>query len=602
MIINESGGGSLSRTARGTIASFNARDNSPLKSLVVDIDPVQAGTGDPSPENVRPISGWTGVKVQRTEKNLLRNKATSKTVSGVTFTVNADGSITINGVAEQTISYSINSNISLPSGTYMLNGFPSGYGSCRLQWEIQIPGEDRIYGSDNGSGTTVSWEGEPSENNVFIIIFTGHQFENVTVYPMIRLSTEADNTYKPYQGDIYDISFPDEAGTVYGGTLDVTNGVLTVDKQGYDMGTLNWVRQAGSINPDVYLFWAQAPIASTVAANQGLGISTMFATVTANLVFAGQAPDNTIGIAGRDVNIRCDSYTDASAFKAAVSGQLAVVPVSPITYQLTPTEVNTLLGVNNIWADTGDCEVVYWTNPEIIHVINSSGLNLKVVGGTTQPTNPAENTVWVNTDVDINGYAFSSAAPTNPVAGMVWFDTGTSSNTAINVDKKNTVMLYPLDCKQYVSGAWVSKTAKVYLNGAWVELWDGTIFDNGNEYTVITGGFSGEGSFQQITTNKNGYLGVLAGYGSTGAVLTNSAIDLTDFSTLTAVVNGDGSNTKRFGITPTRGTSFSANVSISSNEDKTVSIDVSTCNGLYYIGILSNSNNWAYAKYIKLER
>ena len=40
------------------IASFTASD-APLKSLTASIVPVQAGSGDPSPTNVRPISGWT---------------------------------------------------------------------------------------------------------------------------------------------------------------------------------------------------------------------------------------------------------------------------------------------------------------------------------------------------------------------------------------------------------------------------------------------------------------------------------------------------------------------------------------------------------------
>ena len=33
---------------------------------------------------------------------------------------------------------------------------------------------------------------------------------------------------------------------------------------------------------------------------------------------------------------------------------------TPITYQLTPQEVTTLLGQNNIWADAGDVEVTYY--------------------------------------------------------------------------------------------------------------------------------------------------------------------------------------------------------------------------------------------------
>ena len=34
---------------------------------------------------------------------------------------------------------------------------------------------------------------------------------------------------------------------------------------------------------------------------------------------------------------------------------------TPQTYQLTPTEVKTLLGVNNIFADTGDIDLTYRT-------------------------------------------------------------------------------------------------------------------------------------------------------------------------------------------------------------------------------------------------
>ena len=53
-------------TASGSIASFPDGAAMPVRDLSVDIEPVQAGSGDPSPENVRPISGWTECKVTRT--------------------------------------------------------------------------------------------------------------------------------------------------------------------------------------------------------------------------------------------------------------------------------------------------------------------------------------------------------------------------------------------------------------------------------------------------------------------------------------------------------------------------------------------------------
>ena len=53
-------------TASGAITSFeDGADGMPIKALTVNIEPVQDGEGDPSPENVRPITGWTGCNIVR---------------------------------------------------------------------------------------------------------------------------------------------------------------------------------------------------------------------------------------------------------------------------------------------------------------------------------------------------------------------------------------------------------------------------------------------------------------------------------------------------------------------------------------------------------
>lgn len=51
-------------SASGAVATFSDGADLPLKSLNVDIEPVQSGTGDPSPVNFRPISGWNAVNVK----------------------------------------------------------------------------------------------------------------------------------------------------------------------------------------------------------------------------------------------------------------------------------------------------------------------------------------------------------------------------------------------------------------------------------------------------------------------------------------------------------------------------------------------------------
>ena len=52
------------------IASFETNVESPLRALSVAVEPIQAGTGDPSPENVRPITGRDTVTVTRAGVNV----------------------------------------------------------------------------------------------------------------------------------------------------------------------------------------------------------------------------------------------------------------------------------------------------------------------------------------------------------------------------------------------------------------------------------------------------------------------------------------------------------------------------------------------------
>lgn len=57
------GGSVVEDTATGNPLTFLTDLAKPLKSLVANFLPVQTGSGDPSPENVRPITGWTGLNV-----------------------------------------------------------------------------------------------------------------------------------------------------------------------------------------------------------------------------------------------------------------------------------------------------------------------------------------------------------------------------------------------------------------------------------------------------------------------------------------------------------------------------------------------------------
>lgn len=70
----------LKNATAGNIVSFSdGADDMPLNVLVYNIVAVQSGNGDPSPRNIRPISGWDNVTI--TNKDDLDNPTETKTLT-----------------------------------------------------------------------------------------------------------------------------------------------------------------------------------------------------------------------------------------------------------------------------------------------------------------------------------------------------------------------------------------------------------------------------------------------------------------------------------------------------------------------------------------
>lgn len=65
MLLKSISGGSSQneRTVIGNPVSFVANAARALTGFTIPFTPVQSGSGDPSPENVRPITGWTGITI-----------------------------------------------------------------------------------------------------------------------------------------------------------------------------------------------------------------------------------------------------------------------------------------------------------------------------------------------------------------------------------------------------------------------------------------------------------------------------------------------------------------------------------------------------------
>ena len=177
--------------------------------------------------NICPIDGFDGVEVKRTGKNLLKVVETAQTIRGVTFTVNEDGTILANGTASDRIRFYFNPTFTVPAGSYILSGCPSGGGDGTYNLLVSA---NNIYFRDIGNGITIN--ASTNITNPAIIISGGTTCDNLLFKPMLRLATETDPTFEPYQSQSISITFPTEAGTVYGGTLTIEkdgSGTLVVD-------------------------------------------------------------------------------------------------------------------------------------------------------------------------------------------------------------------------------------------------------------------------------------------------------------------------------------------------------------------------------------
>ena len=129
-------------------------------------------------------------------KNLLPNNAVSQTMNGITFTVNSDGSVTVNGTASAYTQFDLNSGIEYKEGKYALNGCPSGGGSnTYVIWVRNLAITVGV--TDGGNGATLNvTNGDTFKAS--IVVYSGATVNSLTFYPMLRPASIQDDTYVPY--------------------------------------------------------------------------------------------------------------------------------------------------------------------------------------------------------------------------------------------------------------------------------------------------------------------------------------------------------------------------------------------------------------------
>jgi len=160
-----------------------------------------------------------------------------------------------------------------------------------------------------------------------------------------------------------------------------------------------------------------------------------------------------------------------------------------------------------------------------------SSMNIKVLGGTSQPPSPKENTIWINTDVNIPMWIFSAYEPYGIPEGTVWIMVGSGSAVEINAVKENMLMVYPISCKQYVSGSFQVMDAYAFVNSAWTQF--STVISNADFYIFKDGVASTQFGFANAYF-ENDYIRCTCPLGGLGENFEINAgmHDLTNYKTI----------------------------------------------------------------------
>lgn len=199
-------------TTPAGVANFQTDLISPLQSLKAGFLPVQAGSGDPSPSNVRPISGWSGLTVYKTGQNLVdqSNYAVLNNMSysdGVFTSTNTDTNYT-------TLNFRVRE---LKNNNYLRECYVKSVvqtGVLTATFTVADPSTNRLQLKHNGSsrdiGVSFDWKlGLGTFRLTINITGINPSVLGGVVFSEIQITPESDeSTYSPYTGTTIPVTFP----------------------------------------------------------------------------------------------------------------------------------------------------------------------------------------------------------------------------------------------------------------------------------------------------------------------------------------------------------------------------------------------------------
>lgn len=320
----------------GASVTFNTSLPESVVKCEVAINATQEGSGDPSPVNVRHIHGFSEVNAYQRTVNLWDEEwelgaywNNTGLPRELTDRIRCKNAIPIKQNTEiytpfsmAFLFYDINDNV-LPSVSR------NGYSRADNMYLRQ---------SGNTKGKFLIPQG------AYYMRFYMQAAYGTTYNNDISINyPSTDKDYHAYTGNTYTIQLGQE---VYGAEVDVVNGVAHCTWNKKTVSKLSFTAQSGN------------RFTATISDCVNTPNFTGFLCSTYKPILINE--NNNTWLSNRVITIVDNRYTTATEFEEAMGDTQIVYPIAePFDIQLTPTQIETLIGNNTIFADTGDTTVYY---------------------------------------------------------------------------------------------------------------------------------------------------------------------------------------------------------------------------------------------------
>ena len=328
------------------------------ESFEVQVERGAVATSYEPYDNICPISGFNSVKVTRRGKNLLPPNDIVVWQNG---SINTSG----NNFASD---YGIRMRDFLPIDpdteyTFSASGQSDDCAFFCYDANYNLLYRFQLWSINNGNGRYATFT-TPSGTAYYRLRLTGSDYRPDNTMSMQLELGSSVSSFEAYQETAFDVSL-DNAGTIYGGTLNVLTGELTVDRGITTLADKTFSERQSSILP-AGGYYVINGFADWISVQEAIVSDMLHGTV-----FADRGADGTISplnsssaaVNGLALFTKKAKEEAIAAYKDAT---ICYPLANPVTYQLTPQEVSTLLGGNTFSCDAGKVSLEYRADPSLL--------------------------------------------------------------------------------------------------------------------------------------------------------------------------------------------------------------------------------------------